>query len=244
MEKIRPIQRTSVGEQISDQFKEFLIEGRWKPGDKIPSESELAEAFGVSRVTVREAILRVTALGLFESRFGGGTYVKEIDPGIYMNAVIPVAYLDTNSVLDVIEYRQVVEVKTAGLAARRANEQNIEDLESILLRMTKVKNDVEKFAEEDLNFHLEIAKITKNSLLIATMNVIKSALRAAMFRSIQYRGNEKGIAYHRRLIDSMKQHDEKETMRIMEEHIDDVYATMEKDLRKLEEESKDLAKCE
>lgn len=230
MEKIRPIQRPSVGEQVCNQLKEYLLDGRWRPGEKIPSENDLAQSFGVSRVTIREALLRLTSLGLLESKFGGGTYVCEITPGLNMNAIVPVAYLDSKSILDVIEYRQVVEVKTAGLAAKRASAQDLVELEDILFRMEKWKNDPKKFAEEDLNFHLELAKITKNSLLIETMNVIRSILSQAMFYAIQQRGHVQGLSYHRLLIDAIASHNEKKTMSIMKEHIDDVYETMEKSL--------------
>ena len=237
MEKIKPIQRPSVGEQVSDQLKEYLLDGRWKPGEKIPSENDLAQAFGVSRVTIREAVLRLTSLGLLESKFGGGTYVKEFTPGLNMNAIIPAAYLDTKSILDVIEFRQVVEVKTAVLAARRATPDDLEELEDILARMEKWKEDPKRFAEEDLEFHLELAKITENSLLIETLNVIRSLLSQAMLYAVQHRGYNQGLSYHRLLIDAIAKHDEQMTMRIMEEHINDVYLTMEQWLRQQDMES-------
>lgn len=225
MDKIRPIKRPSVGEQVCDQLKSYLLEGRWKPGEKIPAENELAQAFGVSRVTVREALLRLESLGLLDSKFGGGTYVKEITPGLNLHAIIPVAYLSASSILEVIEYRQVVEVKTAGLAAKRADTAAIAELEEILSLMDKWKDSPQRFAEEDLNFHLKLAMITKNSLLIETLNVIKSILSQAMFYSIRQRGCEQGLHYHRLLIDAVAAHDSAKAMAIMEEHIDDVYAS-------------------
>lgn len=227
MNRIKPIKRPSVGEQVSSQLKEYLLEGRWQAGEKIPSENELAQSFGVSRVTIREAILRLTSLGLLESKFGGGTYVREFTPGINMNAIVPAAYLDNKSILDVIEFRQVVEAKTAGLAARRATEEDVSRLEEILAGMEKWKNDPQRFAEEDLGFHLELAKITRNSLLIETMNVIRSILSEAMFYAVQHRGHNQGLSFHRLLIDAIAKNDEQMTTRIMEEHIDDVHRTME-----------------
>lgn len=214
-----------MGELVGDQIKEYLLEGHWKPGDKIPSENELAQSFGVSRVTIREALLRLESQGLLESKFGGGTYVREVTPGLNLNALVPVAYLGGKSILDVMEYRQVVEVKTAGLAARRANADDIALLEAIWERMEKNKDNPERFAEEDLNFHFQLAKITGNSLLIETLNVIRSVLSQAMSYAIQQRGYTQGLYFHRLLIDAIAEHDEKKTMRIMEEHIDNVYET-------------------
>ena len=210
---------------VGDQLKEYLLEGHWKAGEKIPSENELAQSFGVSRVTIREALLRLTSLGLLESKFGGGTYVKKITPGLNLSPLVPVAYLGGESLLDVMEYRQVVETKTAGLAARRATAEDVAELEAILARMEKSKDSPEKFAEEDLNFHFQLALITKNSLLIETLNIIRSVLGRAMSYAIQQRGYSQGLYFHRLLIDAIAVHDEKQTMRIMEEHIDNVYET-------------------
>ena len=230
MQNIKPVKRPSVGEQVCEQLKEYLFEGKWLPGEKIPSENELAQAFQVSRVTIREAVLRLASLGLLESRFGGGTYVCKVTPGLQLNALIPIAYLDKKSILDVIEYRQVFEARTSALAARRAEPENITTLEEILARMERYKLDQHKFAEADLDFHMELARITQNSLLIETMNIIKSILSQAMFKVIKQRGHSQGLAYHRLLIDSISVHDEKLTMRIMEEHIDNTYEAMRKAL--------------
>ncbi len=229
MEKIRPIKRPSVSEQVCDQMKEHLFEGRWKPGEKIPTENELARSFGVSRLTIREALLRLSSLGFLESRFGAGTYVREITPGLNLSPLIPVAYLDRKSILDVVEYRLVMEVKTAGLAARRATPEDIAVLEENWAAMDRAKGDPRRFAEVDLGFHLELAKITRNSLLIETQNIIRSILSQAMFEAIRQRGTQ-GLRYHRMLIEAIRKNDEAETMRLMEEHINNVYNTMRDNL--------------
>lgn len=241
MAKIQPIKRPSVGEMVCEQLKEFLFDGRWKPGDKIPPENDLAKAFGVSRVTIREALLRLSSLGLLESRFGGGTYVREITPGLNMQAIVPAAYLDSRSVLDVIEFRQVMEVKTAGLAARRADPADIDDLREITARMAKHRNDAKKFAAADLDFHLQLAKITRNSLIIETMNVIKGFLDQTIYRVVKHRGHSQALAFHKRLLDAIERRDEAAAMRIMEEHVDNMYTLMEKSLNEKKQTETDEA---
>ncbi len=225
MERLRPIKRPSVSEQVCDQIKEHLFAGRWKPGEKIPTENDLARSFGVSRLTIREALMRLTSLGFLESRFGAGTYVKEITPGLNLSPIVPIAYLDSKSLLDVIEYRLVVEVRTAGLVAERATPADIAVLEENLATMARHQTDPRRFAEEDLNFHLELAKITRNSLLIETQNIIRSILSQAMFAAILQRGTQ-GLISHRKIIDTIKTGDPKAAMNVMEEHITRVYNTM------------------
>ena len=62
--EIKPIRRTSISDQVCMQIKQLILDKDWKPGEKIPSETELAELFGVSRVSVREALLKLSAIGL------------------------------------------------------------------------------------------------------------------------------------------------------------------------------------
>lgn len=229
MEKIKPLNRPSIGEQIGEKLKEYLLAGRWKPGEKMPTDNDLAESFGVSRLTIREALLRLTSIGLLESHYGGGTYVRKITPGLNMKTLVPVAYLDTKSILDVIEFRLVVEVRTAGLAARRATPEDIANLEATWIGMDQNKHNPTGFAEEDLAFHLELAKITDNSLLVETLNVIRAILSQTMQTAIRHRGT-RGLHYHRLMIDAIKAKDEKLTMDIMEEHLTNVYNTLEHNL--------------
>ena len=94
---IKPIKRVNVGEQVLLQLKKMLIDGEWAPGSKIPSENELAELFEVSRITVRQALQKLNALGLIETRLGDGSYVRNLDIGDSMNALIPFIYLGYQS---------------------------------------------------------------------------------------------------------------------------------------------------
>lgn len=100
--EIRPIERTNVGEQVFDQLKQLLIEGTWTPGQRLPSENELANMLHVSRVTVRQALQKLSALDLIETRLGEGSFVKKIDVGSNMNALIPVMYMGEQSLQQVL----------------------------------------------------------------------------------------------------------------------------------------------
>lgn len=231
MAKIKPIRRPSMGEMVCEQMKEYLLDGRWKAGDKIPSENELAQSFGVSRVTIREALLRLTSVGLLESRFAGANYVREITPGLNMAALVPAAYIDAKSYLEVIEFRQVVEAKTAGLAARRGDKRDVAELEEILERMHKYKDDPARFTAEDLEFHITLSRMSGNSLFIESMKAIQGVLESAIFRTVEAQGNREALMYHRAIIDAVASRDEKSAMRLTEEHVGDVYNRMEATLR-------------
>lgn len=216
---IQPIKKANVSEQVYEQLKRQLLNGEWKQGDKIPSENELAEAFNVSRITVRHAIQKLTALGLIETRVGEGSFVREVKPGVYMNAIIPLAYLGENSTLEVLEFRYVVESESVGLAAERATQEDIAELKEILKNMEDVKEDTKLFAEADLRFHFKIAQITRNSLIIETYNILNDILETAMNDIVKRLGFEIGIYYHTKLLEAIEHHDSEQAKKIMKEHV-------------------------
>ncbi|MCI8853598.1 MAG: FadR family transcriptional regulator [Lachnospiraceae bacterium] len=223
--EIKPINRVSISDQVCDQIKQLILSGTWKLGQKIPSETDLAESFGVSRVSIREAILKLTAIGLLESRFSGGTYVREVGADIYLNMIVPVAYLGTNSIMEVLEFRQVVEAKQAGLAAKKATLEDVKRLEEMVEEMERQVGNVEAFSKADLRFHMELSQITQNSLLVACMKLISDVLGENMLKLVERRGFESGIRCHREIIEAVKENDERRATLLMDEHIEDVCQT-------------------
>ena len=220
--EIKPIRRTSISDQVSMQIKQLILDKDWKPGERIPSETELAELFGVSRVSVREALLKLTAIGLLESRFSGGIYVREVGADIYLNAIIPAAYVSSNSLLELLEFRQVMEAKQAGLAARKAKPEDVARLEEIHKDMVKNAGNLEAFSEADLRFHIELARITQNSLLVACMELIRDVLGENMQKLVAQRGYESGINDHRQILAAIRENDERRAIQVMDDHVADI----------------------
>ena len=220
--EIKPIRRTSISDQVSMQIKQLILDKDWKPGERIPSETELAELFGVSRVSVREALLKLNAIGLLESRFSGGNYVREVGADIYLNAIIPAAYVSSNSLLELLEFRQVMEAKQAGLAARKAKPEDVARLEEIHKDMVKNAGNLEAFSEADLRFHIELARITQNSLLVACMELIRDVLGENMQKLVAQRGYESGINDHRQILAAIRENYERRAIQVMDDHVADI----------------------
>ncbi len=220
--EIKPIRRTSISDQVSMQIKQLILDKDWKPGERIPSETELAELFGGSRVSVREALLKLNAIGLLESRFSGGNYVREVGADIYLNAIIPAAYVSSNSLLELLEFRQVMEAKQAGLAARKAKPEDVARLEEIHKDMVKNAGNLEAFSEADLRFHIELARITQNSLLVACMELIRDVLGENMQKLVAQRGYESGINDHRQILAAIRENDERRAIQVMDDHVADI----------------------
>lgn len=218
---IKPIKKVNVGQMVFDQMQEQLIRGEWKPGDKLPSENELAEMFNVSRITIRQALQKLSVLGMIETRFGEGSFVKKVDVGENMNALVPMMYLNKKSSFQVFEFREIIDAEAAGLAAERANEQDICELEQILKEMKAAydKGDTKGFGQKDLEFHFKVTQITGNSLLIQTNIILRRILEISMEDVIDKMGCEPAIYFHGKILDSIKKKDRDSAMQLMREHI-------------------------
>ena len=222
MEKVYPIrvQRPGVKNQVFEQLRDRIIDRTWPPGAKIPSENALAEALGVSRVSIREALHMLVSLGLLETRQGGGTYVRKFSGEILLNPLLPMLALDTLDILHVLEYRKIVEKGIVSLVVKRAGKPEIEELEDALRAMERHRNDARAFAQADLSFHLALAKATGNPVVIKVNAVITDILKVSMYGIVGSLGTRDGLYYHRMILDAIKARHGPRAEFLMEEHVE------------------------
>jgi GntR family transcriptional regulator, transcriptional repressor for pyruvate dehydrogenase complex len=174
---IKKIVRDGVADQVYCQLKENVAQGVWKPGDKIPSENQLVSLFGVSRASVRMALQKMITLGILESKVGDGTYVKAFTPGAYINEFVPLA-LKPEDQIEIMELRKALETEALKLAAERATSEDLAELEAIYLRAREAhkKKDLENYFKEDLQFHTQIFRMSKNSIFSTTIQNLQNML--------------------------------------------------------------------
>ena len=220
---IKPIKKVRVGEQVFQQMKGLLISGEWRPGDKLPSETELAEQFGISRITVRQALQRLRALNLIETRLGEGSFVKTVEIDQPLDNLISIAYLGTKTQSQVLEFRTILEVASAGLAAIRAGDEDLLLLQENLSHMKAIaaQKDDDAFSDLDLEFHTAIGQITKNPLIIRTNSILRDVLEPSMKEVIQRMGYETALRYHAQIIDAIRQKDSALAEDLMRKHIEE-----------------------
>jgi GntR family transcriptional repressor for pyruvate dehydrogenase complex len=213
------VKHAKVKEQIFEQLRDQIVGGTWPPGSKIPSENELTRKLGVSRVSLREALYMLVSLGLLESRQGGGTFVKEFSGEILFNPLFPMIVLDKTDLLNVLEYRRIVEKGTAALVAEKAGVKEIGELETAYQELTRRKGSRRAFARADLDFHLALARATGNPIVIKVNDIIKSILSASMDKVVLSLGVSDGLSYHRRILDAIQARNAGLAESLMEEHI-------------------------
>lgn len=178
--QIDPIKREPVATQVARKLVEYLLSGAVEPGTRMPSERQLAEAFGVGRSAMREAIKALSLIGLVEVRQGDGTYLRKADSALLPEVIEWGLLLGERRTMDLVEARQEIEIILAGLAARRRTERDIEDLTILLERMEQAAPTA--FVEADVQFHMRLAAASGNLVLRDIHASVQALLRAWISR--------------------------------------------------------------
>lgn len=197
--------RTS--DKVFKIIEEKIFSGEWKPGTKIMSEPQLAKELNVSRVSVREAIEKMSALNLIIKRQGEGTFVNDLTPSVYLNSLIPMITLDKDNYIDILEFRLITEVETAKICAQKCTPELIEELEQCYERMVEYQKDMNKFTEEDLNFHMGIAKGSNNPLIMKISEILRNLMEYHQVSLYKTLGPSGGVKEHKLILDAIKNRD-------------------------------------
>ncbi|HEV7665798.1 MAG TPA: FadR/GntR family transcriptional regulator [Chloroflexota bacterium] len=174
---IEPVKRSRIYEHIVEQIHALIREGRWAPGDQIPPERELAERFQVSRTSVREALRALEMQGIIESKQGGGTFVRTADTEALVPPLAAAILRGQREMAEVLEVRELIEPGIARLAAARASDELVAELESLLERQRQCIEAGRPFIDEDTAFHYTLARAADNHILLRLHNVILDVLR-------------------------------------------------------------------
>lgn len=158
---------------LIDRLAECYLAGALEPGERLPSERELANRFNVSRTTVREALRTMEQQGLIEIRQGGGSFVKVSNFQAQKKEMMTAVRPENPLVFEMLELRRALEVESAFLAAMRASPLDLEKLRIALNNMTLAKRNPELGLKADLDFHIGIAKATHNSIFIDLMETLR-----------------------------------------------------------------------
>jgi GntR family transcriptional repressor for pyruvate dehydrogenase complex len=216
-----PIQSARLYEQIAAQIEERIFNGDLECGDKLPSELELADQFGVSRTAVREAIKALRAKGLVEVQPGRGTFVTDGASQVLRTSLGQVLKVNNEGRLEnLIEIREILEPRIAALAAERAEESDIQAMQAAIEAMDLTIDDAEAFIEADLAFHLALAHATGNVLIPLLIDPIVDMLQEQRIRIFNMeQGSERGQYHHKQILASIVAHDPTAAHDAMEAHL-------------------------
>ena len=223
---IQPIKKINVVEQVFDQMQGLLIEGAWKSGDKLPSENELSETFGVSRMTIRQAMQKLKALGLIETRTGSGSFVREVNLEDSLNDLIPLMYIGSPSQTQIFRFREMIESESVRIATPIVSDKSLALLEERLTKMKKSaeEDNLKSFSDNDLKFHTLIVRETGNPLIIKSYDILRNVLKESMVSVIEKMKYSPALGYHEKILSAMKSRDAELAEKLMREHIRQNYS--------------------
>lgn len=221
------IKTTKVYEQVIEQIKEMVSNGTLKRGDKLPSERDLSAQLGVSRTSIREALRALEVIGLLDCRQGEGNFIKENFENSLFEPLSIMFMLNKSKPHEVFELRTVIEVETAALAAKLITEEELHELKQIL-DMMKNCEDENKKSKLDKQFHYNIAKASRNLLIVTILNTIStlidSLIKDARFQILKNDGEKNIIDYidynHERIYNALAKGNSQEAANIMRMHME------------------------
>jgi DNA-binding FadR family transcriptional regulator len=205
--------------EIAARLREAILKGAYARGQRLPAERHLAEHFGTSRSTVRQALLQLEELALVTRRIGSGTFVNH--PAEPNEAHVA----ENTSPLQLIEVRQAVEPHMARMAVAHATARDIESLADALAALESSGADQELFSSADERFHLALAQATDNPLMVWLYRHINGVRGHAqwgeMKRKILTRDNiDLYNAQHRALYEAIRRRDIAAAVRCIDEHLE------------------------
>ena len=205
---------------IVDQIQQKIISGELRPGERLPSERELADAFGVGRPTVREATKVLESKGLLEMRRGAGVFVSPaIQDALLESLNLLVQYNQCTPEM-VYEVRRVQEVSMAGLAALRATENDLAAMREALKDMEATLDDIDSYNQADLLFHRAVAKATHNQMFIILTEFLLKGTASVIHLVTQTRNNTaRGLREHQRVFQAIAAGDADSARQAMQDHL-------------------------
>ncbi|MEJ6952197.1 FadR/GntR family transcriptional regulator [Natronospora cellulosivora (SeqCode)] len=229
------IKTKKVYEEVIIQIKKMIFEGKLKRGDKLPSERKLKEELNVSRASIREAFSALEIIGIIESRPGEGTFIKEKNEKNILEPLSLILILEENSIEELLELRKILELDTVRLAAKRADDNDLEEMAKYIEILNNASGYEEESVKADRNFHYTIARASKNKVLYDTMISISEAMdfHIENTRSIlisKPEAVEKFLQQHIFIYNAISEKDVEKAYSRMEEHLNLVEKLVKKEI--------------
>jgi GntR family transcriptional regulator, transcriptional repressor for pyruvate dehydrogenase complex len=250
MSAIRSVGRVRpLSAEVVAQIESLIVDGTWRPGDRLPAEPALARQLGVSRSVVRDAIRTLTARGLVEVRQGIGTTVTDSALGVYADSILMLLLRSEFSVGDLFDARATIESGVVISAARnRTDEDCIELRQHVELMAEAVESgDWRAAFAEDLSFHRAVIRATRQPALVVILEPLHHVIASSLLVPDVGKPDLFDVPDHERICDAIVARDEDEAARAMTAHFSSrgdpafqaLYSTPCKDLAVLAQQIRD-----
>ena len=220
---LTPLTNRRFTDRILVQLKDYILSHRIQRGERLPSESDLAEIFGVSRGTIREALHILEHDGIVQIKKGpgGGIFLSDGNLLQVIDSIFFTMQWEQVSFPTLMEARKSLEDRIARLAALRADKQDLEEIEKILQKMESTGLGQGLFIQYDTDFHVALAKAAKNRILLMFMVALKELHnRVVDYSKLHESLFPVAIHYHREIWKAVKDGDPEKAANVMAEHLE------------------------
>ena len=219
LDKLNPIEKQTQVDKIEMSLQEYFCMGAFGQGDPIPKEMELAQALGVSRTSVREALSRFKTLGIIESKKNRGMVITHPDILYNMQRVMDLKLLDSGTMKDIFELRLVLEIGIADLLFLRKTNDDLKALEEIVMKDEKSKNKIES-RQHDIEFHSMLYKVSGNQTIQRFQKILLPIFEYADNDLYAINSDKTtGYVYHRGILNTLKDGTPEEFRNNMRHHL-------------------------
>ncbi|WP_435122714.1 FadR/GntR family transcriptional regulator [Amycolatopsis thermoflava] len=214
---LSPMARPRLYEQVLERLRAYAADAGLRAGDRLPAERDLAQRLGVSRASVKQAIVVLEVQGLVETRHGGGTYLvrdaldaEPVERLVERRRRLP----------DVLDAREALETKLAELAAMRRTDEDLAALESALEFMASEIRDGGAGVEGDRRFHAAVTGAAHSALLAEFMEAIADQITESRNESLRQPGRPpRSLDQHIRIADAIRDRNPKTAAEAMRDHL-------------------------
>jgi GntR family transcriptional regulator, transcriptional repressor for pyruvate dehydrogenase complex len=216
-------ERDMLPERIANRIVSLISERQLRPGDKLPSERDLAGMMQVSRPSLREALRALAMLNIVEIRQGSGTYVSSLKPELLVEHLDFVFALDDSTFAELLEARSVLEPSIAALAAANASDEELQALDECMEKIKSAVEDPSSFLEADLELHQKITQAARNQILARFMTSLTRLGLASRTRTVALPGvREQTVEDHQEIVDALQRRAAQAASRAMQKHMENV----------------------
>ncbi len=234
---ITPIKKTRGAEEVADRIRVLMLDGTFSAGEPLPSERNLAERFGVSRGSIRDALRTLETIGLVETRHGQGTFPLELSVDRLVAPLASVMAYRSDLQDELLDVRRMFEPAVARVAAQRATEEDLAELQRILEAQRQKVNASQSAIVEDTAFHATLARATRNRVVMSIMATLNDLLVESRTQSLLHKGRPaRSIDGHEAVVAALRHRDPDGASQAMYNHIDQI-AELQVDAEKLPKDS-------
>ena len=217
VEQLRPVTRPRLYEVIVEQLCTYIADNEMMPGEKLPAERDLATKLSVSRASLSQALVALEVQGVLSVRHGDGAILVRRPTE---ERAIRALREHADRIPDVIEAREALEVKLAGLAAARRTDAEMAAIDAAIATMEAEVEAGERGVVGDEMFHEAITAAAHSSLLAKLMHEISGLIRETRIESLSQENRPRAsLEGHRKIADAVRKQDPREASRAMAEHI-------------------------